>query len=327
MAGAVRLVTSLGEVDVVVLGAGLVGCCFAALVTRVRPELTVALAARDSILGDTNTQLSLGVDAPPRVDTHHGEFAVDSAQARTILTEVCPSLRGRPRNAVRMVAGASTEPVVHDLPVVVTMPEEVVAQLAGWVHVCGSGVVHGNFDVAAWERKADRIRVTDRQGRTLVCRYLFVALGGGLPTSPFADLAPPGLDRIRVAAARLRIESLRWGGAYLFESASSFLVSAEQPGTFWMPLDGTTRLTGAEVTGGLSVDDHRELDHTRSEYLRGAEVEVLEHRAGMDLYAPPSTPLVVRLSDNVAVATGCGGSGVRLAPGVARTASRLLGLT
>jgi glycine/D-amino acid oxidase-like deaminating enzyme len=317
-------VTALGDADVVVLGAGIVGCSFAALVTCVRPELTVALATRDSIFSATNTQLSLGVDVPSAANGHAVDLAVDSAQAREILATISPSLRGRRQNAIRVLRGPKA--FVHELPLAVHAPEEVVAQLAGQVHVCGSGVVYENFDVTSWSRTDNGLRIEDSQGRTLSCRYVFVALGSGLVSSPFVELAPRGLDRRRVAAVRLRIEALHWGGAYVFEPTNSFLVSAEQPGTFWMPLDGRTRLAGTEPVDGLSRRDRRELDRISTDYLSGAEIEVLEHRVGDDLYAPPGTPPVVRPRDRIAVATGCGGSGAWLGPGVSRGALRLLGL-
>lgn len=336
--------TSLGEVDVAALGAGIVGCSFAALATRVRPDLTVALVTKDSIFSVTNTQLSLGVDLPSGVDGRAAGLSTDSERAREILATVCPSLRGRRQSAIQVLrrAEATSLPVAGqrwefnpdgdmvtcDSPaVVVHLPEEVVAQLAGWVHVSGSGVVHENFDVAGWDRDGERIRLTDHGGRELLCRYVFVALGSGLMSSPFAGLAPPGLERRRVAAARLRIEALQWGGAYLFAPARAALVSGEQPGTFWLRLDGRTRLAGTDaVAEGFSQGDRVELDRIRVDYLTGVGVDVLEHRAGDDLYAPPDTPPVVRVHDGIAVSTGCDGTGDGLGPGVARTALRLLGL-
>jgi glycine/D-amino acid oxidase-like deaminating enzyme len=336
--------TSLGEVDVAAVGAGIVGCSFAALATRIRPDLTVALVTKNSIFSVTNTQLSLGVDLPYGADGRAMDLSNDSVRAREILATVSPSLRGRRQSAIRVLRRAEAaslrmagqrweftpddDLVTCDSPaVVVHLPEEVVAQLAGWVHVSGSGVVYENFDLAGWERAGERIRLTDHGGRELLCRYVFVALGSGLTSSPFAGLAPSGLERRRVAAVRLRIEALQWGGAYLFASAPAALVSGEQPGTFWMRLDGRTPLAGTDaVLTGFSQADRLELDRIRVDYLSAVGVDVLEHRAGDDLYAPPATPPVVRVQDGIAVSTGCDGTGDGLGPGVARNALRLLGL-
>lgn len=342
------------DVDVAVIGAGVIGCMTAREILSRSPETAVAVLERDAV-GTGATRRSAGLHFPRGATARVRRMSAYSQDHYTKLHADHPELP------------------IHALPmtVVATAAEETLrevyldsAQLSPVDQVPG-GQVRVPAPAAAWSVRgaqyADvagltqflagglRERVTLREGTrvtalapddrgvvvrlgtgaTLTAARVVIAPGPWLAAPAWRDLLRPLAVRVKKVVA-LHVDRRPDSGdhAVVFHDEDAFLLPLYDRGHWLFSYTCQEWDVDPDTVGdGVSADDLRTGLEVLDRYAPGLVDRCASGRVFCDAYGPAGEPVVSTLADRRLVFAGAAnGSGYRLAPAIAAAAAELLHL-
>ena len=340
--------------DLAVVGAGIVGCAAAAIAARRGGRV---LLLDRSLVGRGTTQYSAGIDIPLGRSPRQQELARASAAFYRALREREPrtpihpvplvwvvSERARPGfeaaicGALPAAAGdADLARVRAHVPswripagarayaeerASYAFPALVAEQLAGEVARTAGCAVWEGVQVDAVDADADGVRLTAHDGRVLAAERVLVTTGPWLAGGLLADRLAPGALRLKkVVALHVPAAPAPGAPALCFYDDDAYLVPVHERG-HWLFSFTSDAWDVAPETGSLAITarDRALACEILDRHVPELSARATAGRVFCDAYTADRVPLVATDGPRVAYASGCSGSGYRLAPGVAADA-------
>ncbi|KLL12181.1 FAD-dependent oxidoreductase [Protofrankia coriariae] len=338
-----------GDADVVVVGAGVVGCLVATEVLARAPRRRVMVVDR-GLAGGGASRFSAGLHFPrgatprvramsaysqrwyadlrrrdPRVPIHPVGMTVVSADEATVREHYLPEARLRPLPEARFPE-ARLHPAergwdgdgAHHADVA-ALTELLAARLRG------RAAFREGSAVTAVRSTPDGVVLTLGSGIRLTASRVVLAPGPWLPWPLL--LAPLGVRVKKVVALHVERPVAPHDRATVFHDDDAFLLPLAHRGHWLFSYTSPDwHVTPDALTGGLSADD---LDRGRAVLERHAPALApycVSGRVFCDAYSPDRAPIVrpVTADGRVLFAGAAGGSGYRLAPAIAAAAADLL---
>ncbi|WP_018565866.1 NAD(P)/FAD-dependent oxidoreductase [Streptomyces sp. PsTaAH-124] len=342
------------DVDVVVVGAGVIGCMTAHEIVTRRPGTSVVVLDQDTI-GSGASHRSAGLHFPRGATERVRRMAARSQDAYTALLARYPDLPVRPLPmTVVASAGRAAELRAAYLPSarlrpVPGPPDDRVLLPPGTAAWQGDGCQYA--DVSALTQFLARrlrgraafhegVRVTGvhpgeravevvlSTGRTLTAKRALLAPGPWLAAPAWQGLvAPLGARVKKIVAMHLDVPPRDGDHAIVFHDEDAFLLPLHHRG-HWLfsytcpewDVDPRT------VTEGVSARNLAEARAVLGRYAPALVGDCVSGRVFCDAYGPAHEPLVTALDPHgrLVFAGAAGGSGYRLAPALAAEAADLL---
>jgi D-arginine dehydrogenase len=331
------------DIDVAIVGAGIIGCLIAARITESHPSWAVTVVERDAV-GSGASRRSAGVHFPrgtsPRVRT----MSEHSARYYDSLVSSQPSL---PIYPLPMVVHSSDAERLHET----YLAEAHLARAAGghsWngggshyadvaaiaaavgyrlrPHVCfreGVGVVSITPD-------DDAVDVTLSTGETLRAGVAILAPGPWIDAEPWRALtAPLGLRVKKIVALHIAGRPERHDPLTVFDDDDSFLLPVHHRGHWLFSYTCTEwDVNPDHLDGALSEGDLAPALAALRRHAPHMVPRVSGGRVFCDAFSVERQPVVTRLdaAGRVVFAGAASGAGYRLAPAIAAEAADLLTL-
>ncbi|MEA2666642.1 MAG: hypothetical protein QOI11_3586 [Candidatus Eremiobacteraeota bacterium] len=351
----------MGEVsaprfDLVVVGAGIVGCAAAALAARA-PGARVLLLDR-SLVGRGATQYSAGIDVPLARTDRQRELVRTSAAFYRALREREPGTPVVPLPLLWVVAepARAAFEAAHCGPPPALAGADAIARarahLPGWriaprtrvyaeeratygfaaplaeqlaravAAVPGCAVWEG-VQIDALAADAGGVRLTVHDGRRLEAERVLVATGPWLARGPLAAGLPPGALRVKKIVA-LHLPEPPGAGApgLCFFEDDAYLVPVRERGHWLFSFTSDEWDVAPEASSlAVSARDRALARAILDRHAPGLSERAAAGRVFCDAYAADRLPLIaLGAAGRVAYASGGAGSGYRLAPGIAAAA-------
>ncbi|MFE0459305.1 NAD(P)/FAD-dependent oxidoreductase [Kitasatospora sp. NPDC058965] len=331
----------MSEVDIAVVGGGIIGCLTARELLARRSERTVAVLDRDSV-GSGASRRSAGLHFPRGATGRVRGMAAYSQQYYAELTSHRPEL---PIHQVGMdVVGA--EQAVRQSYLASARPTRATAgvwQVEGGQYADVAGLtgrlftelragaaVHEGTGVAAIELGPERIGLALSSGGELTARQVVLAPGPWIAAPAWRELvAPLGVRVKKVVALHIDLVPAPTDRVVVFQAEDAFLLPLHDRG-HWL-FSYTCQEWGVDPDGlgeGLSDQDLGDA----LAVLRAVAPEYAAHcasgRVFCDAYSGTGEPIVRPLpaDPRVVFAGAANGSGYRLAPAIAAQAADLIDL-
>ncbi|WP_410652768.1 NAD(P)/FAD-dependent oxidoreductase [Amycolatopsis sp. cmx-4-54] len=341
-----------GQVDIAVLGGGIIGCLIAHEILRRAPEASVLLLDRELVGGGASLR-SAGLHIPRGATATVREMARFSHEYYRKLVQDRPALPLHPV-AMRVVGTAADEPkmrtdylpeaeltVTSDLPDEVSLPPGAAAwSVRGGHHADVAQVTRAltaDLRTVAEVREAVRVEavIEHRDGVALRLGTGEALTAGKVVLAPGPWLAAPAW-RAMVAPLKARVKkvvALHVGGrpaphdaAVIFEREDAFLLPLPERG-HWLFSYTCPEWDVDPDAPSRGLTEHN-LDEAREILRRHAPAMAagrLSGRVFCDAYSGTGEPAVRALGDGRVVFAGAAnGSGYRLGPAIAARAADLL---
>ncbi|WP_067822001.1 NAD(P)/FAD-dependent oxidoreductase [Nocardia inohanensis] len=334
-------------VDIVIAGAGVLGCLIAAEIAARRPELDIMMVDRGTIGGGA-TRHSAGLDIPRghsarvrRMAAYGRRYYAD--ERRVLPMTVIAPAAAESGLRTRYLDGATLRAVPAIRSDLVTCPggyrawhgtcahAEVDAVARGIAREIRSRVrIHEGVRVLAVEPRPAGMLLRLGTGRDVLAGRVVLAPGPWIGAPAWQEfLAPFDIRVKRVVALHIDRVPAAEDPAVIFDAEDAFLLPLSERGHWlfsytsdiWdvMPDDPPTGVTAADLTAGQRI---------LAKYAPGLIPHTVSGRAFCDAYSPDREP-VVRCSPRdrrVVFAGAANGSGYRLGPAIAAETADLLGL-
>jgi glycine/D-amino acid oxidase-like deaminating enzyme len=345
--------------DLVVVGAGIVGSVAADLARRKYPDWRIALLER-SLVGLGASGYSAGIDIPLGRTARQRAMSEKSARFyshlrlrdQTVPIYPIPLFWVVKHEDVerfkQRVVGGMPRPVsaadlaaAHGLPATFLLPEESVAFLDERASYSHPGAIADALArrfarsprSSLWEGvRVDSIRSTEGvmrlsfgDGRRMLSRRVLLAIGPW--AGEWLGETGSGSARVRVKkVVALHVDCLPAidAAAFGFFGEDAYLIPMPERG-HWLFSFTSPQWEVSPESSRLSIDaqDRRVALDILERYVPGFVEHCRGGRVFCDSYSEDWTPHVGRIDEvdpNLVVATGCSGSGYRLAPGIAEEA-------
>lgn len=345
------------DLDVAIIGGGIIGCLTARRLVDSRPGLRLAVLERDAV-GSGASRRSVGLHFPrgatPRVRemsaySHDYYEALRARDPKLPIHRIALTLLAEEKNAADVEScyldRAALERVA--VPPSGSLPFRVPEGHAVWTGIgcqyaavgalaqelardlAPSVGIHEAVAVTAVESEADRVRLRLGTGRSLTAGAVVLAPGPWLADPAWRELlAPLGARVKKIVALRIDRRPEPADRVVVLHDTDEFLLPRPDLGCWlysYTCQDWDVDPDRLGAAPGLSPD---ELDRALAQ-LRSWSPKAAEHVAGgrvfCDAYAADRQPIAVPLAGTRVVFAGAAnGSGYRLAPALARAADALL---
>jgi glycine/D-amino acid oxidase-like deaminating enzyme len=352
------------EFDLAIVGAGIVGAAAAYLTGKARPDWRVLLLDR-SFVGDGATRYSAALDLPftrslaqkalveesvrfyqalklenPELPLHEigAAVAVPAAEVQRVKESFVDQLQP---------AGADELAQLENAYGTLTLPPDYVVLAGNNTRYARASEIavslvqytckHHNLE--CWEgtevidirQENDNPQLICADGREVVARRVLAAVGPWMTNGPLADFSRGCAVRIKkVAALHVDVPAPRGTPVLYFAKEDAFLLPVHEEGRLILSFTSEEWDCPPEISRlRISARDRAIALSVLERYCPGLIRHCQGGRVFCDAYSKDRVPLIVPVPDrkNFVVAGACSGSGFRLAPGMARQALALLGIT
>ncbi|MFJ9691410.1 NAD(P)/FAD-dependent oxidoreductase [Kitasatospora sp. NPDC101183] len=330
----------MDEVDIAVVGGGIIGCLTARELLARRPERTVAVLDRDSV-GSGASRRSAGLHFPRGATGRVRGMAAYSQQYYAELSSGRPEL---PIHQVGMdvvgaeravldsyLASARPTPATEGVWQVEGGQYADVAGLTGRIagELRGGAVVHEGTGVTAIGLGPERITLALSSGGELTARQVVLAPGPWIAAPAWRELvAPLGVRVKKVVALHIDLVPAPTDRVVVFQEEDAFLLPLHDRGHWLFSYTCQEWGVDPDALGGEGLSD-QDLGDALA-VLRAVAPEYAAHcasgRVFCDAYSGTGEPVVRPLpaDPRVVFAGAANGSGYRLAPAIAAQAADLI---
>jgi glycine/D-amino acid oxidase-like deaminating enzyme len=330
------------EVDIAVVGGGIIGCLTARELLARRPGRTVAVLDRESV-GSGASRRSAGLHFPRGATGRVRGMAAYSQQYYAELTWNRPELPIHQvgmdvvgaEQAVRQSYLASARPTKAE-PGVWQVEGGQYADVAGltgrlFSELRAGAVVHEGTGVQSIDLGADRITLGLSNGGELTARQVVLAPGPWTAAPAWRELvAPLGVRVKKVVALHVDLVPAPTDRVIVFQAEDAFLLPLHDRGHWLFSYTCQEWGVDPDALGGEGLSD-QDLGDALA-VLRALAPEYAAHcasgRVFCDAYSGTGEPIVCPLpaDPRVVFAGAANGSGYRLAPAIAAQAADLIDL-
>lgn len=349
--------------DLAIIGGGIVGAAAAHFAGALRPDFCVLLLDR-SFVGDGATRYSAALDLPFTRSLAQKKLVEDSVRFYQTLKRDRPELPLHQIRAAIVVPAADVQHVKDTFmdelqPATIYELVELEKIYSGFTLPEGSVVLIGNnaryarareiasalvqhvcerHNVQCWEgtevidvrQEKNNLQLCCSDGRTLIARRVLGATGPWMTSGSLADLSSCGVRNKKVAALHVDFPVLPGAPVLYFAKEDAFLLPVREENRFILSFTSTEWDCSPEISQlRISAGDRAIALSVLERYCPGLIRHCYGGRVFCDAYSKDRVPLAVSVPGmkNFVVAGACSGSGFRLAPGLARQALALLGIT
>ncbi|MEH1015334.1 FAD-dependent oxidoreductase [Micromonospora sp. CPCC 206060] len=344
----------MSDADVVIVGAGIIGCLVARKLNSVSPGLSVMVIDRDAA-GNGASRRSAGLHFPRGGTARVREMAAESQDYYTRLRADDPTLPIHPLAMSVLIADSDdgslrrryldraklrrVDGVPGDL---VTPPENTTVWAGDGCHYADVAALTAalarelrpavrfreGIEVTAIEPAATEVLLRLRTGESVSTGAVVLAPGPWLHSPAWRELTRPLRSRVKkVVALHVDHRVTRDDGAVVFEDEDAFLLPLVHR-DHWL-FSYTCQEWDVEpdaLTSGLSRANLAEAHDCLGAYSPVLADLATAGRVFCDAYSPSREPIVRLLGDSgrVVFAGAANGSGYRLAPAIATEVAQLL---
>lgn len=343
------------DADVVVVGAGVIGCLVTAEVDARVPDTRVVVVDRGAVGGGAS-RFSAGLHFPRGASERVRAMTAFSHRYYDALRRRDPAVPMHPLQ-MTVVGGPGSEQAVHEhyLPEaklsrveavaggLVGMPAGSLAWDGDGCHYADVGAVSQRLAaclrtrtrflegtaVTAVEPTGSGVVVRLGTGDTLVAGRVVLAPGPWVADPGWRDLLDPLDIRVKkVVALHVERPPTPADQVVVFHDEDAFLLPLVHRGHWLLSYTSPDwDVSPDALAGGLSASDLARGREILDRYAPGLARVAVSGRVFCDAYSPDRTPLVRTVADGVLFAGAANGSGYRLAPAIAAEAVDLLGLS
>ncbi len=349
--------------ELAVVGTGIVGAATAALAAVRDPDASIAVLCAGS-RWETTTARSLAVDIPAGGSAAQRAVARRSLELREAVRTRAASWAAGQYPSYWLMSGdavpATQEQLIADRlepcdvrqhddirstfgdmlggpgsvllrsgPAAVSDPVRTVGELLAPVAAGPRNRLVEHFTVERIDARRGGFQLTAEDGRQLRARRVVAAPGAWALRGPFRRTAAKHAARTKkIVAFRLTARVSATPPLLNLEDHGAFVLPGPAEGSWWLSITSND---------WDCLPDHRRVRADQADLAEARRVLdaalprfgalIVRSRVGVDLYPPERGPLVTALEeqDGAVLATGCAGSGFRLAPGIAERALDLVG--